>query len=61
MKRPCLALWRPTATIPGVEFVDMDVRDDASVKRAIDLIIAKARRIDVLVNSAGGTMLGAVE
>lgn len=39
----------------------MDVRDDASVKRAIDLIIAKARRIDVLVNSAGGTMLGAVE
>lgn len=47
--------------IPGVEFVEMDVRDDASVKRAIDLIIAKAQRIDVLVNSAGGTMLGAVE
>lgn len=47
--------------IPGVEFVEMDVRDDVSVKRAIDLIIAKTQRIDVLVNSAGGTMLGAVE
>lgn len=47
--------------IPGVEFVEMDVRDDASVKRAIDLIVDKAQRIDVLVNSAGGTMLGAVE
>ena len=39
--------------IPGVEFVEMDVRDDASVKRAIDFIIAKSQRIDVLVNSAG--------
>jgi len=47
--------------IPGVEFVEMDLREDASVKRAIDVIIAKAKRIDVLVNSAGGTMVGAVE
>ena len=47
--------------IPDVEFVEMDVRDDVSVKRAIEVIIGKSKRIDVLVNSAGGTLLGSVE
>jgi NAD(P)-dependent dehydrogenase (short-subunit alcohol dehydrogenase family) len=47
--------------IPGVEFVEMDVRDDVSVKRAIEVIIGKSKRIDVLVNSAGGTLVGSVE
>ncbi|MDR7151898.1 NAD(P)-dependent dehydrogenase (short-subunit alcohol dehydrogenase family) [Hydrogenophaga palleronii] len=47
--------------IPGVEFVEMDVRDTASVQRAVNAIIGKAQRIDVLVNNAGGTMLGSVE
>ncbi len=52
---------RRAEAIPGVEFVEMDVRDADSVKRAVALIIGKAGRIDVLVNSAGGTLLGAVE
>jgi NAD(P)-dependent dehydrogenase (short-subunit alcohol dehydrogenase family) len=47
--------------IPGVVLVEMDVRDDASVQRGIQTIIAQAHRIDVLVNSAGGTLLGSVE
>lgn len=47
--------------IAGVEFVQMDVRDAASVQQAVDTLIGRAGRIDVLVNSAGGTLLGAVE
>lgn len=52
---------RKTQPIPGVERVEMDVRDERSVQRAVQAIIAKAKRIDVLVNNAGGTLLGAVE
>jgi len=47
--------------IPGVALVEMDVRDEASVQRGIQTIIAQAGRIDVLVNSAGVTLLGATE
>ena len=50
-----------TKPLSGVELVEMDVRDDASVKRAIQAIIDKTKRIDVLVNNAGVTLLGAVE
>ncbi len=52
---------RKAEAIPGVELVEMDVRDATSVKRAVDTIVAKAQRIDVLVNNAGGTMVGSVE
>jgi NAD(P)-dependent dehydrogenase (short-subunit alcohol dehydrogenase family) len=48
-------------SIPGVALVEMDIRDDASVQRGIQTIIAQAKRIDVLVNSAGVTLLGSVE
>ncbi|MEO6291806.1 MAG: oxidoreductase [Burkholderiaceae bacterium] len=48
-------------SIPGVVLVEMDVRDDASVQHAIETIIGQAKRIDVLVNSAGGSLLGSVE
>lgn len=47
--------------IPGVEFIEMDIRDQASIERGIQTVLARAPRIDVLVNSAGGTLLGAAE
>ncbi len=47
--------------LPGVELVEMDVRDDASVQHAIQSIIHQAGRIDVLINNAGVSMIGAVE
>nr|WP_298112394.1 oxidoreductase [uncultured Pseudomonas sp.] len=47
--------------LPGVELIEMDVREEASVRQGIQTIIAQAKRIDVLVNSAGMTLLGATE
>ncbi|XAH21105.1 oxidoreductase [Xylophilus sp. GW821-FHT01B05] len=47
--------------IPGVALVEMDIRDEESVQRGIESIIAQAKRIDVLVNSAGVTLIGAAE
>ncbi|WP_342616289.1 oxidoreductase [Rhodoferax sp. GW822-FHT02A01] len=55
---------RNTATaqaIPGVVLIQMDIRDEASIERGIQTIMAQAKRIDVLVNSAGVTLLGATE
>jgi NAD(P)-dependent dehydrogenase (short-subunit alcohol dehydrogenase family) len=48
-------------SIPGVVLVEMDVRDEKSIKSGIQTIIAQAKRIDVLVNSAGVTLLGSTE
>jgi NAD(P)-dependent dehydrogenase (short-subunit alcohol dehydrogenase family) len=45
----------------GIEPVTMDVRDDASVERAVAEVVARAGRIDALVNNAGGSIVGAVE
>ncbi|MBB5875684.1 oxidoreductase [Xanthomonas sp. 3498] len=47
--------------LPGVVLVQMDVREDASVQRAIGNVVAQAGTIDVLVNSAGVTLIGALE
>ncbi|MBE0689577.1 MAG: oxidoreductase [Anaerolineae bacterium] len=47
--------------IPGVVLVEMDIRDEASVRRGIQTVITQAHRIDVLVNSAGVTLLGSAE
>jgi NAD(P)-dependent dehydrogenase (short-subunit alcohol dehydrogenase family) len=49
------------APLPGVQLVEMDVSDDASVKRGIQFVIDQAKRIDVLVNNAGVAMLGSAE
>jgi NAD(P)-dependent dehydrogenase (short-subunit alcohol dehydrogenase family) len=45
----------------GVEAVYLDVRDEASVRAAIRDVVARAGRIDLLVNNAGGTLMGAIE
>ncbi len=53
-----LAKASPT---PGVELIEMDVRNDASVFAGVLNVIKRAGRIDVLVNNAGFNMVGAVE
>ncbi|VWC53929.1 putative oxidoreductase [Burkholderia contaminans] len=50
-----------TAPVAGVELVEMDVRNNASVQSGIQTIIDRAARIDVLVNNAGTSLIGAVE
>jgi len=50
-----------TAPVAGVELIEMDVRDDASVQSGIRTIVDRAGRIDVLVNNAGTSLIGAVE
>ncbi len=47
--------------MPGVTLIEMDIRDDASVLKAIRQIHHHTQRIDVLVNSAGITLVGATE
>ncbi|WP_312807027.1 oxidoreductase [Comamonas sp.] len=47
--------------IPGVTLVEMDLREEESVQRGILAIIAQAQHIDVLVNNAGVTLIGATE
>lgn len=47
--------------LPGVQLVEMDVRDGASVQQGIQAVLARAGRIDVLVNNAGVAMLGSTE
>jgi len=51
-----------TATpLPGVTLIEMDVRNNDSVRYAIAEIVGRTGRIDVLVNNAGVNMIGAVE
>ncbi|HWB80527.1 MAG TPA: SDR family oxidoreductase [Nannocystaceae bacterium] len=45
----------------GVAMLAMDVDDDASVERAIATIVARAGRIDAVVNNAGFGLAGALE
>jgi len=52
---------REAPPLPGVELIEMDIRVEASVQAGIQSIIDRVMRIDVLVNNAGLTMIGAVE
>lgn len=45
----------------SVERVLADVRDGASIDAAVREVLAKAGRIDLLVNNAGGSIVGAIE
>src|SRR5689334_11047690 len=50
-----------TQPIPGVTLLPLDVTDEASVKRGVDSVLDAAGRIEVLVNNAGYSVLGALE
>lgn len=65
-KRGCKVFGtvRNTATakpIHDVEFIELNIGDDISVQRAIQSVIDRAKRIDVLVNNAGSSLVGAIE
>src|SRR5688572_16880370 len=45
----------------GVTMLACDVTDDASVAKLVDEVLAKAGRIDLLVNNAGIGLLGGAE
>jgi len=53
---------RPPATrSPGIEYLACDVTSDESVQTAIGQVLAKAGRIDLLVNNAGVGLVGGAE
>ena len=45
----------------NIEIIELDVDDEKSISAAIEKILAKKQRIDVLVNSAGWGLFGSVE
>ncbi|MBL4851825.1 MAG: SDR family oxidoreductase [Gammaproteobacteria bacterium] len=45
----------------GISTVELDVTDTNSVDRAVDIVVAKAGRIDVLINNAGVASAGVTE
>lgn len=54
-------LSRRAQGVEGLNHLVADVTDEAAVKKAIDEIVAREGKIDVLVNNAGFGISGAVE
>jgi len=52
---------KSTALPERVERVVLDVRDAASIDAGVRDVLEKAGRIDLLVNNAGGSVMGAIE
>jgi NAD(P)-dependent dehydrogenase (short-subunit alcohol dehydrogenase family) len=50
----------PSTTVP-FEMVTMDVEDENSVRKCVDSVIARAGRLDAVVNNAGISIMGSVE
>jgi NAD(P)-dependent dehydrogenase (short-subunit alcohol dehydrogenase family) len=49
------------STSPALELIPMDVNSDESVKRAVEYIVNREGRLDVVVNGAGYGLAGAAE
>ncbi len=45
----------------GIETLQIDIDDEAAVRRAVNDVVSQAGRIDVLINNAGNAWMGAVE
>jgi short-subunit dehydrogenase len=55
---------RSAATSVGlgnVELLSLDVRNDESVRTCVAAVLARARRIDALINNAGYALIGSAE
>jgi NAD(P)-dependent dehydrogenase (short-subunit alcohol dehydrogenase family) len=52
---------RTTQPVAGVELIQLDVTDDASVAAAVSAVVQRAGRIDIVVNNAGAGVFGAAE
>lgn len=50
-----------TAPAPGITMLVCDVTNDESVRQAVKAVVTRAGRIDVLVNNAGQSLIGAAE